>query len=70
MTNAAIEEMLKEILQRVDYDVYKGIYVNPEDDEESVETRECLIKIVKFHLDKNDKWKQLLKDLKKFGEQF
>lgn len=52
MNDKEILSMLKEIVQEVDYDIYKHIFVKgcSESPEDSKATRERLIEIVKKHL--------------------
>ena len=42
--------MLKDIVKEVDYDIYKSIYVNPEEPELNDEHKASLIAIVKKHM--------------------
>ncbi len=42
-------EMLKDIIKEVDYDAYKGLFVNPEEPEYAEEKIEALIQIVQSY---------------------
>ena len=50
MDREAIIAMLEELVEDIDYDIYKEIFVNPDDDEEAEETIDGMIKIVERHL--------------------
>ena len=50
MTNKDIIEMLRDIIEEVDYDIYKGLFVNPEEKDVAKEQIADLVKIVKEHL--------------------
>jgi hypothetical protein len=50
MTNPQIVKMLKAIIQEVDYDIYKNLFVTPEDKDESGAQVTNLVEIVKGHL--------------------
>ena len=50
MTDKAIKAMLKDIVKSVDYDIYKSLYVNPEEPEFAEEQIANLVAIVKSHM--------------------
>ena len=50
MTDKKIEAMLKDIVKGIDYDIYKSLYVNPEEPEFAEEQKADLIAIVKQHI--------------------
>lgn len=50
MSDKDIEKMLKDIVKQVDYDIYKNIYVSPEEPEIAEEQKQTLVKIVKNHM--------------------
>lgn len=43
MTNKQKRKMLEELVKELDYDIYKNLFVNPEDEEESEQTVESLL---------------------------
>lgn len=51
MDNKSIENMLKDILKEVDHDLYKNVFVSPEDPEIAEELKESLIQIVQSYVD-------------------
>ncbi len=54
MNDAKIDKMVAEIIKEVDYDIYKEVFVYPEDDEEEKaeleNTKERLREIVRKYL--------------------
>jgi hypothetical protein len=53
MTKEEILKMVKDIVEEIDYDIYKDIFMCPEDIDESAETINNLVSIVEDHLLKN-----------------
>lgn len=51
MTDKKILDMLKSIILEIDYDIYKGYFVNQEDPEFIEEEIKNLISIVKEYID-------------------
>jgi hypothetical protein len=51
MTEKQILQMLKGIIRNVDYDIYKGLFVNPEEPDFAKEQIDDLVAIVKNHLE-------------------
>ncbi len=46
MKNTQKIKMLKELIKELDYDIYKNLFVNPEDKEETEQTVELLLTII------------------------
>ena len=51
MNKVEIVGMLMDVFQEADYDLYKDLFVHPEDKEESDETVHRLVEIVESHLE-------------------
>jgi len=50
MTNQSIRDMLKELIMRIDYDIYKETFVYPDmDDEDNKIYMDDLVEIVRKH---------------------
>lgn len=50
MNKEQILEMLKEVVEQIDYDIYKEIFINPDEDTEVDQS--ILVGIVEKHLEK------------------
>jgi hypothetical protein len=55
MTKSKIKLMLKEIVKEVDYDIYKGLFVNPEEPDFAKEIINSLTSIVERYTNLHEK---------------